>query len=164
MGEAVGPAPRLQGAPQSGLPRLQAPGHPSPRLWEPLGRSDLAPEIAQTPPFLPAPPVGPPPRDPGQTTASGVRPLPYCTTAGGQTARIGVPGTGWGLQTTRLRAELTCQRLARSSPAESASRPRGPGETGGGSPQDQSRHRRMPVASAPRTALLRELRNQGVGS
>lgn len=92
------------GAPQTARGVCSRPGHPSPRLWESLGRSDLAPEIAQTPPpFLPAPPVGPPPRDPGQTTASGVRPLPYCTTAGGQAVRIGVPGTSWGLQIMRRR-------------------------------------------------------------
>jgi hypothetical protein len=35
--------------------------HPSPRLWEPLGRSDLEPEIAWTPPSSPRPQPDRPP-------------------------------------------------------------------------------------------------------
>lgn len=56
--------------------------------------------------------------------------------------------------------ERTCLRWAHSSQAESASRPVGPGETGSGS---ESPPRGMPTASAPRSALLRGLRNRVVG-
>lgn len=95
----------LLGVPQTTRGTCSLTGHPSSRLWEPRGRSDLAPEITRTP-LPPRAPGWTAPRDPSQTTASGgTRPLPYCTTRGGKTARKGVLRTGCNIRTKRLRVE-----------------------------------------------------------
>lgn len=84
------PGVSLLGAPQAARGTCSQTGHPSSRLWEPRGWSDLAPEITRTPPSSRAP-GRTAPRDPSQTAASGgTGPLPYCTTRRGKMARKGV--------------------------------------------------------------------------
>lgn len=97
----------LLGVPQTTRGTCSQAGHPSSRLWEPRGHSDLAPEITRTPPSSPRPRLDRPPWDPSQTTASGgTRPLPYCTTRGGK--KEGGPENQLpvsGIRTKSLRVE-----------------------------------------------------------
>lgn len=51
----------LLGVPQTTRGTCSQAGHPSSRLWEPRGHSDLAPEITRTPPSSPRPRLDRPP-------------------------------------------------------------------------------------------------------
>lgn len=122
------------GVPQTARGACSWAGHSSPRLWELLGRSDLAPKIARTPPL--------PPGAPSRTAPSGPQPNHSVRRKDSPLLRNGERKGGGGNGGPRERAwvsrpwdeeeELTCLRWARFSQAESVSRPGDPGETGSG--------------------------------